>query len=422
MELKKNINLLKISYILQIILLIIIIILNAVYKNKIDWMNKISTISFYFLFFCLIIISIFIFIFLIIIFFKTNYHAIFILLKLSTSLFVVRIIISIGLFTIYIVLNKNFKKFFEFCPFNYNISDLIKIFPILGNANYIMNNKEIKNKCLMRRCIEFNKKGEEYSYICNFNPNNKEINCGKNYFDNYEGNIPGVIISYLNLCNIYIEMYDCLSINRPKEYSIDSDYNCPRIKNRSLTLDIILIIYNLVIPISIYILQFIFYKRILKIIVAQEIQRHNDTIINKTIDSSKKLDSNKSNKTNKSFEKEKTEVIVIDKNNDVERNITQILYKNKKTNKNKSIKMYKRELFPKTKKKKNFEKENKINNENIINKSFTKISADFNVRDNKSNLNNNSIRLLTEINKNKSDNTEEQKEDKVKIKFIVIKK
>ena len=60
MELKKNINKLRISFILQIIILIIIIILNVLYKNKIDWINKILLICFNVLFYCLIAMTFFI--------------------------------------------------------------------------------------------------------------------------------------------------------------------------------------------------------------------------------------------------------------------------------------------------------------------------------------------------------------------------
>ena len=85
-------------------------------------------------------------------------------------------------------------------------------------------------------------------------------------------------------------------------------------------------------------MSFFNYKKILKAIVAQKIQRHNDTN-NNTIDSSKKNDINKSNKNNKSFKKEKIEVIIIDKNEKIEQNIKQILQKNKDINRNKSIKI-----------------------------------------------------------------------------------
>ena len=110
-------------------------------------MNQILTICFYFLFICLIIISIFVFIFFIIIFFKKNYSFFLILLKLSTSLFVSRLIISIALFIIYLIEINDLKTFYEYCPFNFDLNDLIILFPNLNDNSHISNNNiEIKNK------------------------------------------------------------------------------------------------------------------------------------------------------------------------------------------------------------------------------------------------------------------------------------
>ena len=425
MELKNNINILRISYILQIILLVMFIILNSVYKNKLDWMNQILTICFYFCFFCLIIISIFVLIFFILIFFKKNYSSFFKLLKLSTSLFVVRLIISIGLLILYLLENKNLKIFYEYCPFNYDLKDLMTLFPNLNDNSYNYNKNEIKNKCTSRRCIEYNNNEKKYSFICNFNSTKKEkeenIICNKNIFFNLKDTIPEIMLSYINLCINYIVIYKCDSNKKPKEFSIESDYKCPQDKNRSLILDIILMIFNILFPIFIYIFQFIYYKKILKLIVTQEIQRHNDTKDNNTIDSSKKIENNKSNKSNKSFKKEKTEVIIIDNiENNNDQNIIQILDKSKETNRKKSIKIFKKDLFPKIKIKKNFENKKKINTKNIINKSFTKNSIDFNSKDN--NFESNSIKLLTEINQSKNYESEKTKENKDKINYIIIKK
>ena len=426
MELINKINILRISYILQIILLIIFIILNSVYKNKLDWMNQILTICFYFLFICLIIISIFVFIFFIIIFFKKNYSFFLILLKLSTSLFVSRLIISIALFIIYLIEINDLKTFYEYCPFNFDLNDLIILFPNLNDNSHISNNNiEIKNKCISRRCIEYNNNGKKYSFICNFNSTKKEneenIICYKNIFFNIKETIPEIMLSYINLCINYIEIYKCDTNKKPKEFSIESNYRCPQDKNKSLFLDIILMIFNLIFPIFIYILQFIYYKKILKLIVTQEIQRHNDTNVNKTIDSSKKIDNNKSNKSIKSFKKEKTEIIIVDNNENYnEQNIMQIIDKNKETNRKKSIKIFKKDLFPKIKIKKNFENKKKINSKNINNKSFTKNTIDFNSKEN--NFEFNSVRLLTEVNQIKNDEFEKRKKDKDKIKYIIIKK
>jgi len=418
MELKRNINKLKISYILQIISLIIIIILNVLYKNKIDWINEILVKCFYAFFYCLIVITIFIVIFFIIIFFKNNYAFFFKLFKLSTSIYIFRLIISTGFFVIYIITYINIDKFFDFCPFNFDLSDLISIFPNLNdNNNVYINDNLIEKKCSMKRCIEINKNEKEYSYICNFNSEKKgNINCIKLSLDNFDENISNILISYINLCNIYMNMYLCKTSNKPKEFSIESDYNCPKIKNKPSALLIILIILNLIFPISIYIFQYTYYKKILIILVSQEIRNNNNNKnANNTIDTSKIIDSNidnyKSSKTNKIFKKEKTEVIIIDNDEINVQNIIQILSKDTKIKK--AIKKYKNDLVLRINKKKNFKNQREINYKKNLNKSFTKNNDNSNI------LEYNSIRKLTEINRN---NDESEKKEKVQneLKCIII--
>ena len=416
MELKRNINKLKISYILQIISLIIIIILNVLYKNKIDWINEILVKCFYAFFYCLIVITIFIVIFFIIIFFKNNYAFFFKLFKLSTSIYIFRLIISTGFFVIYIITYINIDKFFDFCPFNFDLSDLISIFPNLNDNNVYINDNSIEKKCSMKRCIEINKNEKEYSYICNFNSEKKgNINCIKLSLDNFDENISNILISYINLCNIYMNMYLCKTSNKPKEFSIKSDYNCPKIKNKPLALLIILIILNLIFPISIYIFQYTYYKKILIILVSQEIQNNNNKNANNTKDTSKIIDSNiddyKSSKTNKIFKKEKTEVIIIDNDEINVQNIIQILSKD--TKRKKTIKKYKNDLVLRINKKKNFKNQREINYKKNLNKSFTKNNDNSNI------LEYNSIRKLTEINRN---NDESEKKEKVQneLKCIII--
>jgi len=269
----------------------------------------------------------------------------------------------------------------------------------------------------MKRCIEINKNEKEYSYICNFNSEKKgNINCIKLSLDNFDENISNILISYINLCNIYMNMYLCKTSNKPKEFSIESDYNCPKIKNKPLALLIILIILNLIFPISIYIFQYTYYKKILIILVSQEIQNNNNNKnANNTIDTSKIIDSNidnyKSSKTNKIFKKEKTEVIIIDNDEINVQNIIQILSKD--TKRKKTIKKYKNDLVLRINKKKNFKNQREINYKKNLNKSFTKNNDNSNI------LEYNSIRKLTEINRN---NDESEKKEKVQneLKCIII--
>ena len=421
MELKKNIIILKISYISQIIFLIIIIILNAYYKYNIEWMSKISLIFFYILFNCLIVMIIPLLIFFIIIIFKKNYNIFFKLLKITIILFIIRIIITINFLVIFIITYNNNNLFYKYCPFNFKQSDLTKIFPNLMDNNMNINFEEIKSNCLNKRCFEFDEIIESinYSYICNYNleksfNGENEINYRKiNINDLKDNNTSEILISFIDLCNPYIDIYICNLIKNPKKYSIDINYKCP--EKKSSILEIILTLLNIIFPISIFVFQFIHYKKILKIIVTEEIEK-----MNKTKDSS-----NKSNKSNKSFKKNKTELIIVDNNseNKNEEYLMEILQKSKEnTTKKKPVRIYRTH---KDKDKENIFVENlkTINPKHNFNKSFIENKKEFNNKDNISdNINNNdfeikSNRLLTEINEN---NKEKQEDEKVR--YIMIKK
>ena len=434
MEFKRNIKILKISYIFEIIILIIIIVLNDIYNKELDWMKELNAIFFYICFYCLVILTIFALVFLIIIFFKKSYYVFFQLLKITVSSFVVRLIISLGLLVIYIVNINDSKTFYEYCPFNFKNSDLSLLFPNLVNNNTNINEDEIKSKCISRRCFQLNNNKYndkiEYNYICNFDSEKtftkkSKINCEKYFLNNLRENMEEIMISYINLCNPYSEKYKCILYNTPEKFSIDINYICPKERINYYILETILSILNILSPFMSLVIQFTYYKKLLKLIVTQDIQRHNDTKINKTIDTSDKLNIKNSN----SFKKEKTKVIIVDNNlNNDDDNIFKVLQKYKNTNRNKKIKIFRKGLLFKTTNKNIFENEKKIKIkiEDKFNKSFNAINnnKEFNIRNNddENNLDSksNNIRLLTEINNSK--NSEEEKQKHYKVKYIIIKK
>ena len=287
---------------------------------------------------------------------------------------------------------------------------------------YFINIEEIKNNCMNKRCFEFNNIIESinYSYICNYNLEKSfneedEIKYRKiNINDLKDNNTSEMLLSYINICNPYIDIFICNLIKNPKRYSIDINYKCP--EEKSSIFEIILTLLNIVFPISIFVFQFIHYKKILKIIVNQDIQK-----MNKTKDSS-----NKSNKSNKSFKKDGTELIIVDNNieNKNEEYLIEILQKSKEnTKKKKSVRIYKKNLCKDNDKGNLFiENLKTINPKHNRKNSFIENQKEFNSKDNISDSNNNdfeikSNRLLTEINEN---NKEKQEEEKAK--YITIKK
>ena len=425
MELKKSINILRILYILQIILLIIILILYVCYKNSVDWINKITSLFFYTLFFFHVAIIVPPIILFIITFFKKNYNIYFTFLKIAITLFLIRIIISIEFLVLFILTYNDYKNFYKYCPFNFKQSDIYLIFPNLINNNIILNNEEIRNKCINKRCFELNNiaKSSPHSYICNYNLA-KYFNEDEKYFRKMKlnelryNNFPEILISYFSLCNPYIDIYICNLSKKPKQYPLDINYICPENSSKSYVYEIVITSLNIIFPVSIFILQFIFYKKILKLIVEEQIQRNNSN--NKTIDTSNKID-----KSNKSFKKEKTEIIIIDNNieNSNEENLMKILQKSKENNNKKSIRIYKNKLLFKDKGKKIFENLKTINTKNNCNKSFDENNKEFNINDNiNSAFEKKSNRLLTEVNKDKKEEKQEEKQEEEKPKYIIIKK
>ena len=239
----------------------------------------------------------------------------------------------------------------------------------------------------------------------------ENIICEKIYSNNIDPYIEEIMISYINLCKPYRDMYKCTLSHKPKQFHIKADYICPENKKNSIILEVTITILNILFPIVIFFIQFVFYKGTLKLIVTREIQRGNDLNKNKTIDTSNKV----SNKSDKSFKKEKTEVIIVDGNSDNNRenNLIQIIQKNedKDTYRKKYIKIFKNDFLHKKKKIKILEKEIIRHRKNIGNKSFTK---------NKNDINDDN-RLLTEVNKIKKSEEEKNKEQD-NAKCIIIKK
>ena len=419
MNLNFNINILRILYIFQIISLVIIIVLLSKYKDDLEWMNKSTTRIFYSFFILLIIIVFIPLILFIIILFKKTYHIFFNLLKISTLFFAIRLIFSCGFLILFIFNDKNLEEFEKYCPFSYSKEDLYLLFPNLNvnNITININNNELKSKCNNKRCYEFN----GIDYICNYNSEKKlnredDIKCNKIYNNNEENiglyNYTLTYFFYINLCNSFVDFYRCNITTKIKKYSLEYDYICPENENNELiVLKIIIIVLNFFLPVCIYIMQFVYYKKILKNIVTSEIQRHNDTKSNKTFDSSNKIIKNKS-----SFKKEKTDVIVIDNNNNnISDNIIQVISKNKKMKTKKRIKIFKQDIFKKYQNsEKNSEKEFF---ENIGNRSFNQ-NMDINCKNNNDNIKTN--RLLTAENKRQKQN--EEIEDIKNVNYIIIKK
>ena len=449
MELNFQINLLKISYLFNFLLLGILLIFNLVYIKSIIWKSSKLNRDFSIL---IIIFFIPIFsplIFFIIIIFKKTYKIFFLLLKIGFITTILSIGIAIGILIIYIFIIEEYPLFYRNCPFNYDLSDLEIIFyNFMNNKNINSNNKisELREICENRRCIIQNIFSSDavdnrYFYICNYDSSedfkeekDNEIFCEK--FTSKE-EFDSKMIMYINLCNSLINFYLCKTKNIPKKYNIESDYVCPSKENKSFALEIIITLLNIVIPFSIYLIEFICCKKIMKLLVSLNINRpaNQNNENGGTVDTSRKTDLKNNNS---SFKKENTQLIIIDKSSNEDK-IFNIYNKDKSLKrKNRNIVNNKAEslLINSTTAKPtsllNIEIiKNKRKNKNNLkididekNKSFTNNNNNY--------LNNNkfelldSMRVLTEINKNEiiennKTNNYPKNEDSI-IKYIMIKK
>lgn len=448
MELKFRLNLLKISYLFHFILLIIIILFNYFYKNNIIWIDYTLNSIFIAFIIILLLIAISPIIFFIILFIKNNYCIIFFFLKIGIGITILSIIIAIGIIILFYYININYPIFYKNCPFNYELSDIEKIFTdYIQNKNYIDNNKllELKEKCENRRCIYQNDINDidniyKYSYICNYNSKEdfKDISedifiCEKSFSKDFLES--KVMLPYIHLCNSLVDFYLCNTTLNFKKYKISANYICPKENQKSVILEVIISLLNIFIPIAIFIIQFIYYKKILKLIVTMNIRRVNENENGNggTVDTSKKTNLNNNNN---SFKKEQTDLIIIEnaKNEDEILNIYNKTIKNKRNISNSNNKD---DLKDKTTTVNPFInnaiiKINKKNKEKILkidemNRSFNNSNSNYlnnykiNILDSK--------RMLTLMNKNEEKNNIElnKKEnqnlsDDTKIKYILIKK
>ena len=391
MNLKTLINLLRFLYIFQIILFLIITILISVQKAKVEWMNLSYSSLFNSFLIILIIMIFFPFLFLIITLFKKTFYCFSLLLKITIALFVIKILSSFGLLTIFFININNFELYIKYCPFNFKEADLYALFPNLNtsNAHNNINLEELMNKCNNKRCFEF----QEKYYLCNYNCEKKlgkenNIKCRAINNENNE-DFSNILKSYINLCNFYTYFYQCNAGIKPKKYKLKDNYICPKYNNDLISLKI-LITVNAQFPIYIFIFHIIFYKEILKRIVIQGIQSPRDNNSEKTIDTL-------NNKNKSSFKKEKTEVIIIEKEFN---EIIKVISKDKIIKRNKNDKIFKNKLFLDSKEEKSKE----------FNKFFPK-----NLNFDGTNKNN---RLLTENNEKKKEDKNEEK----KVNCIIIRK
>ena len=417
------------NYIFHIVLFMIYLALHIIIEIKTFWIIK--SLDTIFLTGTYFNILYFIFpIFPLIILFKRIYkkNIIYIIKMTTLILLIVTLIFGLILFDIFLINAIKSKLFCKECPFNLGIDHLNKVFgPYYGKGR---DNDNLKDLCLSRRCVldQVNLYDDyPYSYLCNYDPtdefdddetlsrqkpNGAKISV-KNpltclpVYPNYNsiGFAHSEFLSYLDLCYYYSEFYRCKRFNKPKNYNLDLDQECP--ENNYLLLIyilcVIIVIMDIIISMLPWGIEYITFK---KILIFLSINRRKTDSHNSTARSSE------ISQDDESFKKEKTPVLILpleDENLDITPKFetdSNLIYNLK--NKNVQINQLKinvipeddKELYAPIKANKNISSDrvrlSLINNntQNKINQQTTKIT------------NENMIRSRNKNDKNPQDNTE----------------
>ena len=355
---------LKCNLFSNIWLFILISIINIIFFKIMYFLHKAYT-ALYLI--CTIIYILFIFfsIFPLILLYKKylfNFRKI-LLLKKSSFFFIFTILIIGIIFNVVIFLNiHNLFTFNKECPYNFSYKDIALLFDINYNKPNLTYDKYSK-KCQNKICLligENFENGEIYSYLCNFDSSldfdsfsiqiarkifsknnikqedNNKIKCNLFSYDENKEIIDVkndqnffIIKSFHDICSSGCLFYKCDRYEKPKNYQIDYDFECPIIYETIILLIIGLfsIIFNFFCPIILYLIQFFIIKKILRIFLRINGDLHSTKVsINENTKISK-IKNNNSNDIN-------SNTIIIEPNREEQNDNKEILIKIRKVHLN----------------------------------------------------------------------------------------
>lgn len=313
-ELFKKSNLLKILYFSHFLVSALMIVINICYEESIIYLldGLLANIIFYIFLSFQSIIGILRIIFLIITSSRQKYKIYSILIKILIFLFILSLSTSLSISILYININKNNILIHKDCLQNVNDSDINNIFnnTTLNENIFNKNNAdEIEGNCKERICIMIKESNNNYlySYLCNFIPDFKDfIFCNKYNFSNITIMNSEIINNFTNICSPKIDLYICQTNKKKSPNSIYSNYNCSNKFQKSFILCILLSIFNIIVPLIIYVFEFILYKKILKLIYLRDINEAQNSNDKKTENTSKE----NGNENPKSYDKKSSELII----------------------------------------------------------------------------------------------------------------
>ena len=320
---------LKLNYIIQLILFVIILIFNCTLLLKIIWL-------FILLFYLYLSLSVFVIIYAILsiiplVFIKLkkiNPIIIKRFKKLSLFMSVLTVITGCSLTFILLANSLEMTDFCRECPFNLPNSYINHLYDKYMNNN--LNEKKLKEQCSSRRCI-FNDiipdSEYKYEYICNYNPEKEfeaiKYNISSNdtidqivcsIVDKNSVDVNNIILEkneiykYFEVCDNLNEFYMCQRINAPKNYKIKEDFKCPKTSyfNYLISFCMLNIFFNLILSFISWRSEYIKYKHILKLINENN-NRNGTNSLNSTQHTSKIQKEEKE----ESFKEEKIETIIV---------------------------------------------------------------------------------------------------------------
>ena len=250
--------------------------------------------------------------------------------NLKNILYVFSLIFFINGFIIAVYFLENTKiisVFYQYCPFNFNINDIPKIFD-----NFQINEKKrIKKICNYNRCFPFdnNVKGNKTNYICNMVCDKFVGKCSTLTLNNQNININ--LLKYIDYCKDYTHIYKCEEVDYIALYSISYDYKCPNkfdINFSTIFTNIIMFLDPIIFSIPL-ILETQTIDELFNILYGPSNNTNNN--LDETSHTSK-IDENSNNINSDNFEKKSTITIIIDNKIKTNMNHIDILNINKTRN------------------------------------------------------------------------------------------
>ena len=315
------------NYIFHIVLFIIYLALHIIIQIYTYWVIKsFDTIFLLGTYFNILYLAFPIFPLIII--FKRLYkkNIIYIVKMMTLILLIITLIFGLILFVIFLINAIKSKLFCKECPFNLGLDHLNKVFgPYYGKGR---DNDDLKDLCISRRCVLDHVNYYDdypYSYLCNYDPSdefdddetlvrekpngykvsvNNQLTCQPVY-PNYNSILftHSELISYLDLCYYYSDFYRCKRFNKPKNYNLDLDEECPESNYLLLVyiMCVIIVVMDIIISLLPWGIEYITFKKILIYLSTnrRKTDSHNSTARSSEI-----------SQEDESFKKEKTPVLI----------------------------------------------------------------------------------------------------------------